>query len=91
MNDGDHAFGPYLVQVRGAHAVITRTDGEPPEPTWYELQHMKSLAWGSYARAVEVFPAQTHLYDTRNKRHLWLVPDGLTLPCLLEGREGFSW
>jgi hypothetical protein len=83
-------FGPYRMTVVASHAVITRTDGLPPEPTWYELQHLKCLAWGSHARAVEIFPAQTHLYDTRNKRHLWCVPDSIVLPCLLEGREEFS-
>ncbi len=82
------AFGPYTVSINATHpghAVIRRADGAPPEPTWYELQHMKCLAFGSHVRAVEVFPAQAKLYDTANMRHLWLVPDDVAVPCLSDG------
>lgn len=88
------AFGPFTVSIaveHPDHAVIRRVDGGPPEPTWYELQHMKCLAWGSHARAVEIFPQQSKLYDTANMRHLWLVPDRVTMPCLSEERTGWSF
>ncbi len=78
-------FGPYTVSIaveRPDQAVIRRADGAPPEPSWYELQHMKCLAWGSHAVAVEVFPAQADLYDTANMRHLWLVPSDVRVPNL---------
>jgi hypothetical protein len=81
-------FGPYTVSIDAAnpeHAVIRRADGAPPEPTWYELQHMKCLAFGSHARAVEVFPAQAELYDTANMRHLWAVPAKVLVPNLFYG------
>lgn len=77
----ERTFGPYVLRVDGAHAIIERTDGAPAEPSWYELQTLK-MAWGSFARAVEVFPAQDKVYDTRNKRHLWRVPDCVRVPCL---------
>ena len=90
MNTRDPvAFGPYTVSLDSQHswhAVIRRIDGGPPEPTWYELQHMKCLAFGSHARAVEIFPEQAKLYDTANMRHLWLVPDAVQTPCLSTGK-----
>jgi hypothetical protein len=89
MNTRDPVtFGPYTVSIDAEHpdhAVIRRADGMPPEPTWYELQHMKCLAFGSHARAVEIFPSMSMLFDTANMRHLWLVPDVIGTPCLLSG------
>ena len=89
MNTRDPVtFGPYTVSIdqkQPDHAVIRRADGLPPEPTWYEIQHMKCLAFGSHARAVEVFPAQSKLYDTANMRHLWAVPDHILTPCITDG------
>lgn len=87
-------FGPYTVSIDAdhpAHAVIRRVDGAPPEPTWYELQNMKGIAFGSHARAVEIFPANAKLYDTANMRHLWRVPDELTMPCLTDGIPFWDW
>ncbi len=92
MNTRDPAaFGPYTIAWNvnePAHAVIRRADGAPPEPTWYEMQHMKCIAFGSHARAVEVYPAQADLYDTANMRHLWCVPEAIQVPNL---RTGTMW
>ena len=82
---GPTTFGPYEVSIdskRPFHAVIRRMDGAPPEPTFYELQHMKSLAFGSEAIAVEVFPRAGDLKDTANQRHLWSVPSQVRVPNL---------
>lgn len=90
MNTRDpKAFGPYTVSIDAYHpdhAVIRRADGQPPEPTWYELQHMKELAFGSHVRAVEVFPEADKLYDTANMRHLWRLPAEISTPCLSTGK-----
>ncbi len=66
-------FGPYEIERDGNQATIRRLDGAPVEPTFYELQHMKSLAFGGPATAIEVFPAAVDLVDGQNQRHLWLV------------------
>jgi len=72
----DQRFGPYMISMESeGHAVIwpADLDGSPVNPTWYELQHMKALAFGAQACAVEVFPPTRKLVDGQNQRHLWLV------------------
>ncbi len=67
-------FGPYVVQFEDeSHVVIRREDGAPVEPTFYEMQHMKSLAFSGPATAIEVYPAARDLVDGANQRHLWRV------------------
>jgi hypothetical protein len=82
-------FGPYTIDVDGDHATIWRTDDAKVEPTFYEMQHMKSLAFGGAERAVEVFPRSSDLVDGQNQRHLWRVPEGFEVPNLRTGR--LSW
>lgn len=81
----ERTFGPYLVwRQSDDHAVIRRQDGGPVEPTFYEMQHMKNMAFGGTAWAVEVFPPHRHLVDGEHQRHLWQVARG-TVPDLSEG------
>jgi hypothetical protein len=77
----ERQFGPYLLEVDGDHAVIRRADDQPVEPGWYELQHMKCLAFGAQATAVEVFPASHDLVDGQHQRHLSRV-ERSTVPNL---------
>lgn len=91
-HDG-RTFGLYRFAEQDAgHLVITRIDGEPAEPGWYELQTMARMAWGQGALAVEIFPPGRELVDGQHQRHLWLVPDGLagTFPSLCDGRRWVS-
>lgn len=94
MNTRDTVpFGPYTVSIdtnSPGHAVVRRADGAPPEPTWYEMQHMARIAWGSHAWAVEMFPPASELVDTANMRHLWLVPDSIEVPNLATGAS-WNW
>ncbi len=91
--EGAIVFGPYLIAVDDrwcpagvlGHVWVKRADGQPAEPTFYEWQMIKCLAFGSHARAVEIFPAQNKLYDTGNFRHLWDLPSGVAAPCLVDG------
>jgi len=78
------SFGCYEVEVDGDHAIITRLDGGPPQPTFYEMQHMKCEAFGADRWAVEAFPAARNLVDGQNQRHLWAVERG-SVPNLAEG------
>lgn len=39
--------------------------------TWDQLQAIKCAVWGDEARAIEVYPAQTQIVNSRNIRHLW--------------------
>ena len=76
----DIAFGDYTIELqddqsspKNRHAVIRRKDGGKVDPTFYEMQHMKCLAFGGRATAIEVFPDSRKLVDGQNQRHLWLV------------------
>lgn len=77
-------FGPYVIETVGNHATIRRTDGKPCEPTFYEMQHIKFMAFGGPKTAVEVFPAASDLVDGQNQRHLWCV-DAEVVPNLKTG------
>jgi hypothetical protein len=66
----EREFGPYLINVDGNHCTIRRRDGSAVEPTFYELQHIKCMAFGGPALAVEVFPSASELVDGENQRHL---------------------
>lgn len=71
-------FGDYIVDVENNHATISHNDGTEPQPTFYEMQHIKSQAFGSAATVVEVFPPNKHLIDGQQQRHLWEVnPEGV--------------
>ena len=84
----DILFGDYTIELQNEeaegwvkkqrspenrHAVIRRKDGGKVDPTFYEMQHMKCLAFGGRATAIEVFPDSRKLIDGQNQRHLWLV------------------
>lgn len=69
-------FGKYYIERHNEkHAVISSIEGGDVEvnPSFYEMQHIKSIAFGGRAVAVEVFPDQTELVDGQNHRHLWLM------------------
>ena len=90
MTNKLQTFGPYKIEVLNTnHCIICRSDGEPTNPTFYELQHMKCLAFGGDQIAVEIFPKMEQLIDGQNYRHLWLVPDKLLVPNLRTGVTTF--
>lgn len=76
VEEATRTFGPYIINIEGSHAIIRRADGKTADPTFYEMQHMKCLAFGGPAWAVEVFPAAKELVDGQNQRHLWRVERG---------------
>ena len=82
----ERRFGPYLLEVEGNHAVVRRSDNNPCEPTFYEMQHLKDMAFGGAETAVEVFPSHRHLVDGAHQRHLWLV-DSKQVPNLHTGER----
>lgn len=57
--------------------------------TWDELQKIKSHIWGAEARAIEIFPASSHVVNSTSIRHLWRLGEGDFCPDLL-GQDGGS-
>jgi len=85
--DNRRRFGPYLLDMEQPdHAVISRSDGETVDSTFYEMQHMKDLAFGGPATAVEVYPAHRDLVDGQHQRHLWRM-DRENVPNLHTGER----
>ena len=82
-------LGAYVAEEQNpGHIVVRRLDGQPCDPTWYELWRIKNLVAGTGATAIEIFPATDALVDGENHRHLFVVPGDLlgVLPCLKQGR-----
>lgn len=51
--------------------------------SWDVLQAIKSRVWGPEVRAVEVYPADCNVVNSRNTRHLWRLGQGEFCPDLL--------
>lgn len=50
---------------------------------WRDMQRIKNDLFGEDAVALEVFPPTWDLVDEANMYHLWVLPDGFTLPFTL--------
>ena len=55
------------------HVCIRRHD-ELPCKNWRDHQRIKNELIGPECEAVELFPAESRLLDTRNEYHLWVHP-----------------
>ena len=53
----------------------SRNDGEWADGiTWDELQQLKRECGRGDAWAVEIYPAERHVVNVANMRHLWILP-----------------
>lgn len=50
---------------------------------WAVKQRIKDELFGTGRVAVEVFPSANDLVDDANMYHLWILPEGFTLPLTL--------
>jgi hypothetical protein len=67
------------------HLWVRRHDSQPL--TWREMQRIKNELIGPERVAVEVYPAVSELIDQANMYHLWVLPEGFTLPFSLNNIE----
>ena len=61
------------------HLTITRNDRSAAHD-WREFQRIKNELCGPEREAVELYPAQSRLYDTANTFHLWVMAEGDRVP-----------
>lgn len=61
------------------HLWIRRHDGEMVR-SWSDMQRIKNELVGPERVAVEVFPPVDELVDQANLAHLWVLPEGFSLP-----------
>lgn len=47
---------------------------------WRELQRIKNELVGPEREAIELYPAESRLVDTNNQFHLFVFPEGVTVP-----------
>jgi hypothetical protein len=75
ITDNERQFGNYLISLESnKHAIIRHIDVDKDvQPTFYELQMLKCIAFGGDAIAIEIYPRQCDLFDGQNQRHLWKI------------------
>jgi hypothetical protein len=75
IEDHERQFGNYLIDLESErHAVIRNINvDDDVQPTFYEMQLLKCIAFGGDASAVEIYPRQCDLFDGQNQRHLWRI------------------
>jgi len=61
------------------HARISRVDLRSAFPR-RDVQRIKDELFGTYAEAVELYPARSRLHDASGERHLWILPPGQMFP-----------
>lgn len=64
------------------HIKVRRRDEKSNVP-WWALQLIKNEVAGEDAIAIEVYPPHGEVIDELNMRHLWVVPEGVTVPSLV--------
>lgn len=75
VNSPERKFGNYLIDLESErHAVIRSINADDDiQPTFYEMQMLKCIAFGGDGIAVEIYPRQKDLFDGQNQRHLWKI------------------
>jgi len=77
--DCEECTGKGHCSMRVTHLSIKREDREPIHD-WRDLQIIKSLFCGPESEGIEIYPAESRMVDTANQFHLWVFPDGATIP-----------
>lgn len=74
----------YVVITRdyedGMTWISIRHQNRKPIRDWRHFQRIKNELCGTEREAVEIYPAESRLVDEANQYHLWVFPDGYTIP-----------
>lgn len=76
-SDTDLAYESFKGKVM--HLSIKRNDRRPCND-WRDMQEIKNLLAGPERQAIQIFPKESHLVDTSNQYHLWVLPDDMLIP-----------
>ena len=88
------SFGDYLISLEANnHAIIRhKVTDEDVQPSFYEMQTMKCIAFGGDAAAIEIFPKQRDLFDGRNQLLDALKNMLMSQDCEWENKDqGHDW
>lgn len=61
------------------HLSIRRNDRQIIKD-WRDFQRIKNELVGPEREAVEIYPSESRLVDTSNQFHLWVLPEGMSVP-----------
>tara|TARA_S200000501_G_scaffold359887_1_gene386328 strand:+ start:1035 stop:1553 length:519 start_codon:yes stop_codon:yes gene_type:complete len=61
------------------HLSIKRNDRRPCND-WRDMQNIKNILAGPERQAIQIFPKESHLVDTSNQYHLWVLPEDMIIP-----------
>ena len=61
------------------HLSIRRADRRACRD-WRDFQAIKNQLCGPEREGIELYPAESRVVDTANQFHLWVMPEGVTLP-----------
>lgn len=81
----------YIVQVVSERTawgqvdrlLVRRNDAQPIR-SWSDMQRIKNELRGPERVAIEVYPPESELVDSAHIYHLWVLPEGFSLPFRLE-------
>jgi hypothetical protein len=79
LEDWGEVYTAQVLQAKTAwgwcvHLVIQRHDGAEINASWSQLQVIKNDLVGENIFMIEIYPAQSHVVNEANKRHLWEIP-----------------
>jgi hypothetical protein len=74
---------------RIVHLAIRKLDNDGPgsDVPWAHKQRIKTELIGPRRVAIELFPSEHELVDEANMYHLWVLPEGTTVPFTLDARR----
>ena len=58
---------------------IRRNDREPVD-SWRDFQEIKNQICGPEREGLQIYPAESRLADNANQYHLFVMPEGATIP-----------
>jgi hypothetical protein len=74
----------YTVSVfhdkNGVTHPLLRTNDRSPMTDWRGKQEIKNQLCGPEREGFELYPAESRLVDTSNQYHIWVMPEGVTIP-----------
>lgn len=85
MAELETLFGPGTIWLS-----IVRTDRTATHD-WRHLQRIKNELCGPEREAIEIYPAESRVVDTNNQYHLFVLPQGCTLPIGYVERDVSDW
>lgn len=67
-------------QASGVTYLSIKNNDRTARHDWRDFQRIKNELCGEEREAIEIYPAESRLHDTVNQFHLYVLPDGASVP-----------